>query len=59
MAGPAPASRTEAFECIECRRQWDVPTERWRVYITDDEPPEATVYCPDWGSGESGLIPVS
>jgi hypothetical protein len=31
--------------CIECRRVWRDPNERWRMYITDDEPPEAVPYC--------------
>jgi hypothetical protein len=24
----------------------------WRVYLTDDEPPEAAVYCPDGAERE-------
>jgi hypothetical protein len=31
--------------CIECRRVWSDPAERWRMYITGDEPPEAVPYC--------------
>lgn len=31
--------------CIECQRVWRDMTERWRIYITDDDPPEAVPYC--------------
>jgi hypothetical protein len=30
----------------------DAPTERWRVYLTDDDPPEAVSYCPDCAEDE-------
>jgi len=33
--------------CEECKRRWDDPTERWRVYFTADEPPCPATYCPD------------
>jgi hypothetical protein len=33
------------LSCIECRREWTDPQERWRIYLTADEPPEAVVYC--------------
>jgi hypothetical protein len=33
--------------CEECGRRWDDPTERWRVYFTDDDPPEPASYCPE------------
>jgi hypothetical protein len=35
-----------ALRCIECNRRWDDPGERWRVYFTDDDPPEPATYCP-------------
>ena len=32
--------------CEECLRPWREPRERWRVYLTDDEPAEPVPYCP-------------
>ena len=32
--------------CIECRRTWLKLDERWRVYLTDDDPREVVAYCP-------------
>ena len=37
--------RTQLIECIECTRSWEIPTERWRLYLTDDDPPEPVAYC--------------
>jgi hypothetical protein len=54
MAEPAPAHSTQVIECIECTRSWDVQTERWRVYLTDDEPPEPVAYCPDCAADQFG-----
>jgi hypothetical protein len=51
---PAPPSNTQVIECIECARLWDVPTERWRVYVTDDDPPKAIPYCPACSAEEFG-----
>jgi Zn-finger nucleic acid-binding protein len=31
--------------CIECRAVWLDGSERWRIYLTEDEPREAVVYC--------------
>jgi hypothetical protein len=31
--------------CVECLRVWRDRYERWRMYITDDDPPEAVPYC--------------
>ena len=36
-----------SLRCVECNERWDDPGERWRVYFTDDEPPEPVTYCPD------------
>jgi hypothetical protein len=38
--------------CEECRRPWLEPLERWRLYLTDDEPPEAVPYCPQCAGRE-------
>jgi hypothetical protein len=32
--------------CTECGREWVLRIERWRLYLTDHEPPQAVVYCP-------------
>lgn len=42
------------FACIECRRPWLVASERWRLLMTDDDPPEAVAYCPECGRREFG-----
>ena len=52
MAEPAPHSRTQVIECIECARWWEDLTERWRVYLTDDDPPEPVAYCPACAASE-------
>jgi hypothetical protein len=31
--------------CIECGRRWTDRSERWRAYLTDDDPPRVIVYC--------------
>jgi hypothetical protein len=38
-------ARENALECIECDRTWSNPAERRRMYVTDDDPPEAVPYC--------------
>jgi hypothetical protein len=41
--------------CLECHRQWlPVDEERWRAYLTDDEPPELAFYCPGCAEREFG-----
>jgi hypothetical protein len=37
----------QLFLCQECSRVWLDPRERWRVYLTDDDPAEPVPYCPD------------
>ena len=46
MAEPTSPQKTQLIACIECCRQWQVPSERWRVYLTEEDPPEAVAYCP-------------
>jgi hypothetical protein len=36
-----------SMRCQECGRRWNDPTERWRVYFTDEDPPDPGSYCPD------------
>jgi hypothetical protein len=43
-----------SLRCVECNRRWDEATERWRSYLTCDEPPEACTYCPDCARREFG-----
>ena len=38
-------TRVEPIVCIECRRPWLDPGERWRIYVLDEDPPEAVPYC--------------
>jgi hypothetical protein len=40
-------------ECVECEIPW-LPTdeERWRAYLTDDEPPEVAFFCAECAERE-------
>jgi hypothetical protein len=41
--------------CAECEARWlTADEERWAAYLTDDEPPEVVVYCPDCAEREFG-----
>jgi hypothetical protein len=40
--------------CQECSQRWTDPYDRWRVYLTRDEPPVAIVYCPACARREFG-----
>jgi hypothetical protein len=40
------------LSCVECRRAWTDPSERWRIYLTSDEPPEPVLYCADCAAFE-------
>lgn len=42
------------LRCIECGRRRDDPQERWRVYFTNDDPPEPATYCPECARSEFG-----
>jgi hypothetical protein len=54
MAEQTSPQTTQVLRCIECCRQWQVATERWRVYLTDDDPAEAVAYCPACAAREFG-----
>jgi hypothetical protein len=43
-----------SLRCMECGGRWDDVNERWRVYFTDDEPPEPITYCPRCAQIEFG-----
>jgi hypothetical protein len=47
----------ETISCIECKTAWIDPSERWRVYLTDDELPELVVYCDLCAEREFGGSP--
>lgn len=34
-----------SLTCVECKAVWIDASERWRIYVTDDDPREAVVYC--------------
>jgi hypothetical protein len=36
-----------SLRCVECGARWDDPAARWRIYFTDDEPPDPVTYCPE------------
>jgi hypothetical protein len=38
--------------CEGCGRRWVERTERWRAYLTDDEPPVAALFCPECSRNE-------
>jgi len=46
--------QTHVLTCIECGAAWLDSSERWRLYLTSDEPPEAVPYCPDCNEREFG-----
>ena len=48
---------TQQLHCQECCRPWLDPHERWRVYLTDDEPAEAVPYCADCARREFDADP--
>jgi hypothetical protein len=45
MAEPTSQQTRHTLECIECERDWTVLSERWRLYLTDDDPADAVAYC--------------
>jgi hypothetical protein len=40
------------LSCQECERPWLDPTERWRIYLTDDEPRVPVAYCRECAARE-------
>jgi hypothetical protein len=42
----ATTTDTRILACQECRSPWLDGRKRWRLYLTDDAPPVALVYCP-------------
>lgn len=54
MAEPPYPLVAHELACIECGRLWFVASERWRLLVTEDDPPEAVAYCPDCAQREFG-----
>lgn len=52
MAEPEQLAIPLVLFCLECLRRWHDPAERWRVYLTDEEPPTAVLYCPQCAQRE-------
>jgi hypothetical protein len=40
--------------CEECGLPWEDLAERWRIYLTDEDPPQAFTYCRDCAQREFG-----
>ena len=38
--------------CTECGREWSNRREWWKLHLTDDDPPQAMLYCPDCAARE-------
>jgi RNase P subunit RPR2 len=45
-------TQVQRLTCLECERVWTDPGERWRIYVTTDEQPEAVLYCADCAAFE-------
>jgi hypothetical protein len=47
-----PGTATQPLTCVECGRLWLLPFEMWRMYLTDDRPADAVIYCPECAKRE-------
>ncbi len=45
---------TQTPLCQECRQEWTDANERWRLYVTFDDPAETLMYCPTCAIREFG-----
>ena len=52
MAEPPYPVTGQKLTCMECLRPWTAASERWRVYLTRDDPPKLLVYCQDCAERE-------
>jgi hypothetical protein len=53
MPEPAkPSTSSASLTCLECGRPWLEGAERWRLYLTRDDPPDALPYCPECAERE-------
>jgi len=49
---PVPGTATQPLICVECGQHWLLAYEVWRMYLTDDNPAEAVIYCPGCATRE-------
>jgi Zn finger protein HypA/HybF involved in hydrogenase expression len=54
---PAPVLHLEVvggeLRCQECRRAWSPSeTARWPAFLTETQPPQIVLYCPDCAARE-------
>jgi hypothetical protein len=42
-----PTTLIEPVRCLECGRSWTDVSERWRIYLSSESPPEPLTYCSD------------
>jgi len=42
----------DRLRCVECGDHWNDPGERWRAYLTDDDPPSVVLFCPECAEHE-------
>ena len=49
-----PTTLTRPLVCQECRREWIDAHERWRLYVTPDDPAETLIYCTACADREFG-----
>jgi hypothetical protein len=45
---------TLPLHCLECRRPWVEATERWRIYLSGEDPSQPLTYCPECAQREFG-----
>jgi DNA-directed RNA polymerase subunit RPC12/RpoP len=55
--GEFPRKRGRNLRCAECGREQTAGELGWKAYLTtdEDEPAEASVYCPECAEGEFGV----
>jgi len=44
----------QTMTCEECKRPWSDPAERWRLYLSCDEPTVPIAYCRSCSEREFG-----
>jgi len=42
------------LRCLECWRPWVESTERWRIYLSGENPSIPLTYCPECAQREFG-----
>jgi len=42
------------LRCLECGQLWIEATERWRTYLSNDDPRQTLTYCPECALREFG-----